>query len=408
MITLNSLNRDIFNVNSAEFANVERERADIVTAGRLLMAERQGRANNELRLAMQKAADYTPVLDDSTYAVTSRNTRDKMFLYAARRVCSVTGEVAPATFAEFEKNQKKFMNDKTFLKVLAGIIRDVITPILPVTLSNAAGYLFETVEVPLGKTLELDVASNDIFFFEDDSWGASRSKHSNYLYEKTYTLNPRPRTAKATIKWYQMVGNNVDIGRFFNSIAAGMVSKITALGIKAMLTASTDGTIPSNLQFTNTSHNWSIAASRITSVNGERYNNAIGIGHPTALMKALPSGAVNLSNVNLDSALATMLGVEWAKYGYLGDYMGVSLNPLNDSIVPGTQNTTMQSLIPQDRIWIMAASGRKPISVGIEEGTPIDIELAPSETADMSLDITTTISMDARGTFGSKIAQINL
>ena len=409
MITFNSIDRAKFNANSAEFNGVEKERADIVTAGRLLMMERNGRDYNAMRLLEKKSSDFTAILDDNTYAATNRNTKEKLFLYAAGRTCAVSGEIAPESYGDFLKNQKKFMSDSTFLKVLAGIIRDIVTPVLPVTMSNALGYLAETVNVPMGETYELDIASNDIFAFEDDSWGASRSKPSNYLYTKTTTLNPAPRTCKVTIKWYQMVGNDVDLGRFFNSIAAGMVSKITALVMKQMIAAASNSTfLPSNLKFTNTSANWVTAAARVAALNGTGYTNAVAIGHPSALNKVLPSGAVNLSSVNLDAALATMLGVEWARYGYLGDYMGVRLMPLVDSIVPGTQNTSMTSLVPADRIWMLAANGLKPVYVGIEDGTPIEIQLDPRETGDMTIDIITTMSIDCKGVFGSKLAQITV
>ena len=408
-ILFNSINQGIFNANSAEFQGVENERAEIVTVGRLLMTERNGRDYNAMRTLEKKTADYTPIFDQNTYAETNTTLKSKMMLYAAKRACAQTGEVAPSDYDSFLRNQKKFMKDSTFLKVLAGIIRDIITPVLPITMSNALDFLAETVSVPMGETYELDVASNDIFVFEDDSWGASRSKPANYLYSKTFTLNPTPRTARAVVKWYQLVGNNVDLGRFFNSIAAGMVSKITALVMAQMAAASSNTVfLPSNLKFTNTSANWVTAASRVAALNGTAYTNAIAIGHPTALNKVLPSGAVNLSSVNLDAALATMLGVEWARYGYLGDYMGVRLMPLLDSIVPGTQNTSITSLVPTDKVWVMASNALKPVYIGMEEGTPIEVQLDPRETADMTIDLMTTISLDVKGVFGSKIAEITI
>lgn len=408
MINFNSINMDKFNANSAEFNGVEKERADIVTQGRLLMMERNGRDTNALRVLEKKPTEYTAMLTEQGYAEMNKDTKERIMLYAAARACSVSGEIAPAEYGDFLKNQKKFMRDRDFLKVLAGIIRDIITPVLPITMSNALGYLAETVNVPLGETYELDVASNDIFAFEDDSWGASRSKPSNYLYTRTTTLNPTPRTCKVTVKWYQMVGNDIDLGRFFNSIAAGMVSKITALTMVQMANAVTNGLIPSNLQFTNTSANWVTAAARVSALNGTGYYNTIAIGHPSALTKALPTGMINASSVNLDAALATMLGVEWARYGYLGEYMGVRMMPLVDAIVPGTQNTSMISLVPNDKVWMMASNGLKPVYIGMEDGTPIEIQLDPRETGDMTLDIITTMSIDAKAVFGSKLAQFTM
>lgn len=88
---------------------------------------------------------------------------------------------------------------------------------------HSAIYIWQITVPPIGTTYEIDVGSNDIFLFQDDSWGASRSKPANHNYTKTITLNPTPRTARASVKWYQMVGNNADLGALMNSINAGTV-----------------------------------------------------------------------------------------------------------------------------------------------------------------------------------------
>ena len=405
-IKFNSINPDVYDVNGVEFRNTERERAEVVTLGRLLMIERHGRDANALCVLEKRPAQYTEQIPENTeknYAQANRKMQHSMFLYAAKVCCNSTGEVAPSTFDDFRKVQRRFMSDPSFLRILSGIFSEIVTPMLPITMSNALGWMAETVSVPLGQTYELDVMSNDVFLFEDDSWGASRSKPSNYLYSYPITLNPRLRTAKATIKWYQLVGNDADLGRFFNSIAAGMYSKITALWTNAMVSASSNSFyMPSNLQFTNTSANWVTAAKRVAMLNGTRYRNVVAFGDPSALTKALPSGVVNASTVNLDSALATMLGIDWARYGYLGEYMGVRLMPIENAIVPGTQNTTVTEIVPTDKIWMFAMSGYKPVYVGIEEGTPITIELDPSATADMTIDVMVSISLDAVPVMASK------
>lgn len=409
MIRLNSISDAVFNSNAAEFNGVEKERAYLVTSGRLLMAEKNGKDNDALRVLRNKPAEFQSKLggDGMSYADLNRMHKEKLMLYAAKRCCAISGETAPADYDSFVKNQRKFMGDSTFLKVLAGIVRDIITPVLPATMSNALDWLAETVPVPMGKTYELDVASNDVFLFNDDSWGASRSKPSNYLYSQPVTLNPTLRTAKATIKWYQMVGNNADLGSFYNSMAAGMYSKITAMAMNAMINASANNAfIPANLQFTNTSANWVTAATRVAAVNNSKYRTVIGVGHPSALTKALPSGVVNASSVNLDSALSTMLGIDWTRYGFLGEYMGINLMPLDDALVPGTQNTTLTGVVPTDKIWLLSINGYKPIYIGMEEGTPIELELSPSETADNTIDIMVSVSLDVAPVFASKVALI--
>lgn len=409
MIRLNSIPASTFEVTAAEFGG-DRERADIVATGRLLMAERNGRDTNAMRNLEHSAPEYTSRIDDTVYSKTNESLQHKMMLYAAKLAANQIGAAAPATYEDFMKQQRRFLSDKTFLRVLAGIVQEVITPVLPVTMSNALGWLCETVYTPIGQTYEINVSSNDIFLFQDDSWGASRSKPSNYLYDYPVTLNPRLRTAKATIKWYQLVGNGADLGRFFNSFAAGLYSKIVALWTGAMVSGSTNATFtPANLQFTtNNSQNWVNAVKRTALVNGTSFRNIIAFGDLTALSKALPAGVVNTSTVNLDAALSTMLGIDWARYGYLAEYMGARLMPIENSIVPGTQNTTITEIVPTNRIWFAATTGYKPVYLAMEEGTPITIELDPSETADMTIDIIVSASMDAAPVFGSKIATMTV
>ena len=86
--------------------------------------------------------------------------------------------------------------------------------------------------------------------------------------------------------------------------------------------------------------------------------------------------------------------------------MGVRLMPIENAIVPGTQNTTVTEIVPADKIWLFAMSGYRPVYIGIEEGTPITIELDPSTTADMTIDVMVSLSIDAVPVMASKCAVI--
>lgn len=406
-IRINSLNPEIFRASASE-VHGSQKRANIINIGRLVMAERAGRDMNAVRSLEHKPEDFRSLMDSKgiDYDEANKKLQRNMMLYCCEIVSNMTGESAPETYEDFLKNQRKYLSDRNFLRVLAGIVTDIITPVLPAVVTGAADWFAQTVYAPLGQTYEVDINSNDVFLFQDDSWGASRSKPANYLYTKTVTLNPTLRTAKATVKWYQLVGNNADLGRYFNSLAAGMYSKITGLWSTALVAASTNTAyVPSNLQFTYSNTNWINAAKRVAMVNNTGIRNVVAFGDLMALSHVLPSTA-NGSNTNLDSALATMLGVEWARYGYLGDFMGVRLMALDNAVVPGTQNTTITEVLPNNYVWMLAAGGYKPIYVAFEEGTPITIQLDPSETADMTIDIMVSTAIDAKPVFGSKLAVI--
>ena len=407
-IRLNSLNPDIFKASSAE-VHGSQKRADIINIGRLLMAERAGRDMNAMSKIKGEVPAFNSLMDGKgiDYEDANKKLQRNMMLYCAEMAGKVTGEDAPETYEDFMRMQRKYLSDRNFLRVLAGIVTDIITPVLPAVATGAMDWFAQTVYVPLGQTYEVEIGSNDVFLFEDDSWGASRSKTANYLYSDTKTLNPTLRTAKATWKWYQLVGNNVDLGRTFNAITAGLYSKVTGIWGNALVAASTNTAyVPTNMQFTYSNTNWVTAAKRVALVNNTSVRNVIAFGDLLALSHVLPSTA-NGANTNLDAALSTMLGVEWAKYGYLGDFMGIRNFVLDNALVPGTQNTTITEVLPNNRVWMMAAGAYKPIYVAFEEGTPITIQLDPSETADMTIDIMVSASMDAAPIFGSRLATIS-
>ena len=409
MIRLNNLSNSVFAVNAAEFGGSQ-ERADIVACGRLLMAERAGRDLNKVHIALNEQADYTSRIDDKKYAEINEQLKNKMFLYAAKMACNQTGEACPETFQDLVKAQRRFMNDRTFLKVLSGIFTEVVTPIMPAVLSNALDYLCEAVFVPVGQTHEIEVTSNDVFLFEDDSHGAARSKPANRLYSKTFVLNPRPRTAKASCKWYQLLANDVDLGRYFNAIAAGMHSKIMALWNAAMAAGAANSTfVPSGLTFAQYSTaNFITAVKKVKAVNNAYGSGVIAFGDITALSKVVPSGVVNAATVNLDAALAMLLGNEYARSGYLTGYCGAQLMALDQAIVPGTQNGAVTEVIDTSKIFFAAANGRKPVYLGMEDGYPIEITLSPDETADRSIDILVTSSLDAIPVYSSKLAVMSV
>ena len=407
-IRLNNLPTGAVNVDASQCGG-SGERADIVSCGRLLAAEYAGKSMNALRNAEKREEKFNSLMGEGmSYKELNEKGQKNLLLFCAKVSDKLEGKESPETMEAFRKNQRGYFTNPIFLRTLAGIVTDIVTPVLPATFSDAMDWLAQTVYAPLGKTYEIDVQSNDIFLFEDDSWGASRSKPSNYLYAKTLTMNPTLRTAKATWKWYQLAGNDADLGRTFNAISAGMYSKITALWVNALVAASTNTMYtPTNMQFTFSNTNWVTAAKRVAMLNGTGVSNVMAFGDLLALSHVLPSSA-NGTNTSLDAALATMLGVPWARYGYLDDFMGVRLFPINNAVVPGTQNTTITEVVPNNMVWMTAApnGSYKPVYVCFEEGSPITLELTPDETADMTIDIVVSMSIDVKPVFASKLAVI--
>ena len=77
---------------------------------------------------------------------------------------------------------------------------------------------------------------------------------------------------------------------------------------------------------------------------------------------------------------------------------------LDQAIVPGTQNTTVTEVIDTSKIYFAATNGHKPVYLAMEDGYPVTVELSPDTTADRSIDIIVTSSLEAKPCFSSKLA----
>lgn len=401
-LSFNSISNDIFAVNGT---NDERE--EIVSAGRAIAYDYAARGTNTLHKAMGLAENACRRIDDKEYATLNKFFKENHFLFAAKVACLQNGTKAPENWDEFKRLQANFRRNQTFLATLMGIYREVLTPIIPAVYSEAVGLFAETVTVGIGESYEVEIGSGDIPIFQDSAWGASRSVPRNRFYSKTYSLVPQPRTAQINAKWSQLIGNNVDFGRFFANITAGIYSKTVALWNATMTSAlSNTALVPSGLQYVFNTTNWVTLANKISALNNTPISNLVAIGGMVGLSKVLPTQVTGSTNVNMDAAIATLLGADYTKTGYLGEFMGVRLMPITDAVVPNTQFGEVQTILDQSKIYMLAGNGYKPLTIAYNEDTPIQLEVDPSKAGDMELAINITISLDAIALFQSKVGVV--
>ena len=146
----------------------------------------------------------------------------------------------------------------------------------------------------------------------------------------------------------------------------------------------------------------------IAALNNTTISDVFATGGTVALSKVLPNTVTGSTNVNMDAAIATLLGADYTKAGYLGEFMAVRLMPMRDVIIPGTQNTTVETMLSENDIWMLAGNGRKPLTIGYTSGTPISIEMDPTRTGDFEIGLNLTIALDSVATFASKIAHFTV
>lgn len=402
-LNLNSVSNEVFAINGND------QREDIVAKGRVLFYEHALKGKMAILSAKGQNTTVQRTMNDRGYKQLNEQFQRESLLYAAKLACASTGKKAPESWEEFKRNGGEYYGNARFYAVLQGIWQEVIIPILPAVYSEALSDFAETVEIELGQTYAVSIGSNDIPVFQDSSWGASRSVPRNRFYSRDYTLNPTPKSCWITAKWMQLVGANMDFGVFFANMVAGMYAKTMGMWNEAMTTATEDTSlIPTNLNFTFNNQNWVKGANKIAALNNTTISDVFATGGTVALSKVLPNTVTGSTNVNMDAAIATLLGADYTKAGYLGEFMAVRLMPMRDVIIPGTQNTTVETMLSENDIWMLAGNGRKPLTIGYTSGTPISIEMDPTRAADFEIGINLTIALDSVATFASKIAHFTV
>lgn len=377
-------------------------RKDIVATGRLITCEYVGSYLNKNPNNKEK---YNSMLDGkNTYKDLSRAHKEKKLLFCAAAVAEQEKTEAPASFEEFKRNAHVYAHNPTFLRVMAAIDRDVLSPIFFNVLDSVGMGLMQWDSTPFGATKEINVKSNDAFLFEDSAWGSGHSTSKNYLYGKTITLTPKMFSCNATIKWYQDVVNG-DVGDYYAAIINGMYSKIYAKEMQA-LTAAIDTYIPSGLKSaTYTTQNWITITDLVAAANGVNVTDLIAVGQRTALNNVVPIDGTGGAILGMSYGL----GEKWFGNGFLPNVGGVDLLPIAPSIVPGTQNSSLLTIGTGNNIYILAKGLYKPLYGVYMEGTPIMLEATPggdAGTADFTIDINVGATMDIKPVFASKVGVI--
>lgn len=425
MLRLNSVSQVLLNkvdtqdtvlkVNNGDKV-VSLSRNSIVLSGRRVAMEYMGTYVNSTNSKEKYVSRLNGMTDSKgnqvDYATLSKAHTEKKLLFCAAKVCAATGETPPATFDDFKRNHARFATDRDFLKVLAAIDRDVLEPIYFDVLNDVGMGLMQWEAIPFGGTKEIVIKSNDVFVIEDSAWGSGKSTTKNYLYAKSLTLNPTMYSCNATIKWYQDVVTG-DAGRYYAAIINGLYSKIYAKLIRTLNAAidTTTGNIPAGLTAdTYDTQNWLTITDKLAAANGVRVDNLMAIGTRSALSHLLPVDGQGGAIVGLQYGL----GKEWFENGFLPNAGGVDLFPVSPVIVPGTQNSTLDTIDTGDNIFVLAKAGLgyAPMYGGYYEGTPITLTATPGGyansqgTADFTIDINFGATMDIKPVFASKVAVI--
>lgn len=407
MLKLNTLSNTVFDaagvgedITIVAQDGTKVSRRDLISAGRLCATEYTG-----LNLAGRPDVkeDFRSRLNNKAeYSAFSHDVSDKMLLFCAAMANKADGRPAPASVAEVKKNAN-YARNEAFLRALAAISVDVLEPIYATVMSDVAmGGLMQWEPIPFGGTKEINIKSNDYFRFEDSAPGSARSASYNRLYAKTITLSPKFYTTQAKILWYQDIVNG-DAGRYFAAIMRGMWNKIYAIFI-GQLVAATSNTalVPSALTVsTYTTANWNSLTTKVAAVNGVTRSDLLAFAEIGPLSKVIPTDGLGAAMLGMQYGL----GERWFREGFLPNAAGVSLLEIVPAVVPGTQNSTVDTIGLGSSIIVTAKGGYgyAPIFAGYYDGSPMVLELTPDKTGDLTIDLTATAMFDIKPVVASKI-----
>jgi hypothetical protein len=65
-------------------------------------------------------------------------------------------------------------------------------------------------------------------------------------------------------------------------------------------------------------------------------------------------------------------------------------------------------MLSDSTVYMMAGNSRKPLTIGYNEATPIQLEVDPSKAGDMELAINITIAMDSVAVFSDHIGVVTI
>lgn len=407
MLKLNTLSNTVFDaagvgedITIVAQDGTKVSRRDLISAGRLCATEYTG-----LNLAGRPDVkeDFRSRLNNKAeYSAFSHDVSDKMLLFCAAMANKADGRPAPASVAEVKKNAN-YARNEAFLRALAAISVDVLEPIYATVMSDVAmGGLMQWEPIPFGGTKEINIKSNDYFRFEDSAPGSARSASYNRLSAKTITLSPKFYTTQAKILWYQDIVNG-DAGRYFAAIMRGMWNKIYAIFI-GQLVAATSNTalVPSALTVsTYTTANWNSLTTKVAAVNGVTRSDLLAFAEIGPLSKVIPTDGLGAAMLGMQYGL----GERWFREGFLPNAAGVSLLEIVPAVVPGTQNSTVDTIGLGSSIIVTAKGGYgyAPIFAGYYDGSPMVLELTPDKTGDLTIDLTATAMFDIKPVVASKI-----
>lgn len=370
------INNALANCASTKISGEERD--NLIHEGRLLVLEHMGRVKNDaLAKAGRPTEDFGSLLkSNAEYNAAASKWGDDLLYYLAKKVNALSDKPTDRNDRRTFTNRNLATNS-LYLKMLADMMNEIMYSVTPYLISEIVGEMTSVVSVERGKTYQAEITSNAVFQWEDATCTSLRSVPQDRLYNRTITLNPAPFACRASINFYQMVGNGANLIDTMGALAGGYAAKVMQLFTNAFTAAAADARyVPSALRATGyTDDNWATLVRNVAMSNRVRRDQVVGFGDFLALRKVLPS------NATLATSIMMLMGEEYFKNGFLMSHDGVWLYEITPTATPATINTTLQGIFPTDTIILAARANSRyaPMIMAWEDGGDATIDLTPGD-----------------------------
>lgn len=291
-------------------------------------------------------------------------------------------------------------NTMAFKETFNAVLAQIITPVVPAMISAEFLDMADIANIGWGDTARFIVRSNDLFYVNRISKGINQGSIQR-LYNTELTVNPEPYNIKTTVDWYQVAAGLFDLGEFVYKVGYSFNAYISQMVVGALSSYITAGAAANAAYITSgfTTAKFAALADRLQAANAGSKIRAYGT--LSALQAVIPEGGAASGIANMQM----LLGDEWSKIGYIGEYKGVDLVRIPQVLLPNTVNTTALFGVPNNVVYMFADGGYRPVKI-VFEGQPITIDILPLETPDKQMGINVTMFMGTTLVAGSKFGAI--
>jgi hypothetical protein len=290
-----------------------------------------------------------------------------------------------ARILELEKDAQITCN-ATFQEQFLQIVTSAIQPTMLANGMDGISAIAEPVDLGITTTRQFDIENNDTAVFSDHSNG-TKGNWQQEFYSGKITLDAKPYIAKIKLNWYDMIASEDSniIATFLSRFDGGFQSLLYNLAWQAFwkIIDNTDGYNNGSMYLPwylnpDVPMNRENLAKIKTYLTALGYNRMAIYGYEEDLIAVEPTVGTQL--VVSDSIADRLIGI-----GYLGEYGGCQIIPLNRQYLPNTYNTSgaFSNNRMEGKLLIVPYDGHRAVATGVStEG-----QFAPTttrETADQN------------------------